>query len=94
MGSLVWTVVKNGVIGCKICFKKGVIMQADDFGRHTDMGVPPPLATPLGHRCADQDFLSSLCLLQNLCFFFYFQWMFGIGKNKGSIETEAPGFRP
>ena len=34
-----WTVVKNGVIGCKICEKKGVIIQADDIGRH--MGVPP-----------------------------------------------------
>ena len=33
------TVVKNGVIGCKICEKKGVIIQADDIGRH--MGMPP-----------------------------------------------------
>ena len=32
--------VKNGVIGCKICIKKGVIVQADDIGRY--MGVPPP----------------------------------------------------
>ena len=39
-GHWVWTVVKNGVIGCKTCEKKGVIIQADDIGRH--MGVPPP----------------------------------------------------
>ena len=39
-----WTVVKNGVIGCKICVKKGIIIQADDIGRH--IGVPSPTPPP------------------------------------------------
>ena len=39
-GHWVWTVVKNGVSGCKICVKKVVIIQASDISRH--MGVPPP----------------------------------------------------
>ena len=33
-GHLVWTAVKNGVIACKICIKKGVFWQADEIGRH------------------------------------------------------------
>ena len=40
------TVVKNQVIGYKICIRKGVIIQADDIDRH--MGVPPP---PSGMKC-------------------------------------------
>ena len=39
-GSLGVDCIKNGVSGCKICEKKGVIIQAEDIGRH--MGVPPP----------------------------------------------------
>ena len=38
-GHWVWTVVKNGVIGCKICVKKGVFSQADDIGQN--MGMSP-----------------------------------------------------
>ena len=37
--------VENRVIGCKICEEKkggGVIIQADDIGRHRPMGAPPP----------------------------------------------------
>ena len=39
-GHWVWTVEKNGSIGCAICVEKGVYWQADDIGWH--MGVPPP----------------------------------------------------
>ena len=45
-GHWVWTVVKYVVIGCKICVKKGVIIQADDISQHMGVPLPPGLHLP------------------------------------------------
>ena len=61
--------MKNGVIGCKVCVKKGVIILADDTRRH--MGVPPPVSAPSQAECLNNYIVPVMPVTTALC-----QWDF------------------